>query len=517
MATVYKRGRDKGKRGSKYTIEYTDEHGVQRFKKVFSDKALSEQLAAKLENEVRLKKHGLSTESHTPEADKPENSPIQDHIREFEKSIARRDNSPKHVTQTVNRIKRVFETAEIARPADIDFITVETVLREMVESKEIGHKTHNHYLQAIDQFCKWLCSGQRQVLPKNPVAGMQRLNTEVDVRHPRRALTQSEFWQLVDSARNSVVEIQCYDGMDRARIYLISYFTGLRRKEIASLTRRSFDLASRPNTITVEAVSSKHRKKDVLPLHVELVSRIQDWLESKQPEEVLFPKLAKRRTWLMVKKDLERVGIPYETSEGIADFHAAGRHTHITELLRNGASLPEAKELARHSDVRTTMRYTHIGIEDQAKALNALPGRHVPDQCSRQCADDRSRPEESYTDQNSLTTEETEPEKNRECPAATAEDGDVPDGEHRFDPRRLHFVSRYSVTTCENPKNGDQQFGQHENCCNCRSLADSDRGWPPDLEKVADAWPHLPPHIREAIATLVDGSLPNQIEMGGHG
>jgi site-specific recombinase XerD len=71
----------------------------------------------------------------------------------------------------------------------------------------------------------------------------------------------------------------------------------------------------------------------------------------------------------MVKKDLERVGIAYETEEGIADFHAAGRHTHITELLRNGASLPEAKELARHSDVSMTMRYTHIGLNDQAKAV----------------------------------------------------------------------------------------------------------------------------------------------------
>jgi hypothetical protein len=44
----------------------------------------------------------------------------------------------------------------------------------------------------------------------------------------------------------------------------------------------------------------------------------------------------------MVKKDLKRVGIPYETPEGIADFHAAGRHTHVTELLRNGATVPQA-------------------------------------------------------------------------------------------------------------------------------------------------------------------------------
>ena len=75
----------------------------------------------------------------------------------------------------------------------------------------------------------------------------------------------------------------------------------------------------------------------------------------------------------MVKKDLERSGIPYETPEGVADFHAAGRHTHITGLLRNGASLPEARMLARHADINMTMKYAHIGIQDQAKALKGLP------------------------------------------------------------------------------------------------------------------------------------------------
>ena len=80
----------------------------------------------------------------------------------------------------------------------------------------------------------------------------------------------------------------------------------------------------------------------------------------------------------MIKKDLERVGIPYRTEEGTADFHAVGRHTHITELLRNGASLVEARELARHSDIRMTMRYSHIGLNDQARAVSAIPAPPAP-------------------------------------------------------------------------------------------------------------------------------------------
>ena len=71
---------------------------------------------------------------------------------------------------------------------------------------------------------------------------------------------------------------------------------------------------------------------------------LRQWLKGHADDQPLFPRLDRKKTWLMVKKDLERVEIEYETPEGIADFHAAGRHTHVTELLRSGATLPEARE-----------------------------------------------------------------------------------------------------------------------------------------------------------------------------
>ena len=86
----------------------------------------------------------------------------------------------------------------------------------------------------------------------------------------------------------------------------------------------------------------------------------------------------KKGRGVMMKKELARAGSRYETEEGTADLHAVGRHTHITEPLRNGASLVEARELARHSDIRMTMRYTHIGLDDQARAVAAIPAPRTP-------------------------------------------------------------------------------------------------------------------------------------------
>lgn len=366
MASIYKRKQDAGKKRQAWYICYKDHDGRKRTKKGFTDKKETELLAAKLELEAMKRREGLIDPEEEKRAERRK-APLQDHLEAFKVSLSKA--TPKHVKLTMTRIRRVINDAGMETPADIDVESVEAVLLEMLESGEIGHKTYNHYVSAMSQFCDWMVPRR---MTENPLQGIDKLNAEVDVRHQRRALKPDEFQKLLESARSSMVEIQCYSGEDRARIYTISYMTGLRRREIASLTPSSFHLDASPPTVTVQAACSKHRRRDVLPLHEKLVSQISSWLHDVEPDKPLFPKLAKRRTWLMVKKDLERVGIPYVTEEGIADFHAAGRHTHITELLRNGATLPEAKELARHSDVKMTMKYTHIGINDQHRAVQYL-------------------------------------------------------------------------------------------------------------------------------------------------
>ncbi len=370
MASVFKLGRDKKKKSAPWYFEYKDHHGKRRMRKGFTDKSLTEQLAIKLETEARLRTMGL-IDSEQRERVEQQSSDVQHHLAAYRKSLGFKKTSDKHIKLTMSRIERIIAGCEFKTLGDFDPDSVEVFMVELREEVDIGHRTYNHYLQAIDSFCNWLV--RRRRLDRNPLAGIPRLNSATDVRHPRRALDVSEFSQLVQSARDSGIDIQCYSGEQRARIYTLSYMTGLRKGELASLTPISFDLDLLQPTLTVQAGASKHRRKDVLPVHPELVPMVRDWIEGLPPDQPIFPKLAKRKTWLMVKKDLERAGIAYRTEAGIADFHAAGRHTHITELLRNGATLAQAKELARHGDVRMTMKYTHIGLDDQAKALKSLP------------------------------------------------------------------------------------------------------------------------------------------------
>lgn len=278
----------------------------------------------------------------------------------------------KHVKLTMSRVRRVVDGCDFDTLNVMEMEVVVGFLVQLCDEADLGPRTYNHYVQAIESFGNWCVRTRRT--STNPVHGLEKLNAATDVRRKRRALSPAEFSKLVTAACSSGVLIQCYDGETRARIYILSYMTGLRRKEIASLTPRSFRLDSDQPTLTVEAACSKHRREDTLPIHAELVRMLGVWLDGLGDDEPLFPKLERRRTWLMVKKDLERAGIPYVTAEGVADFHAAGRHTHITQLFRSGASLTEAKELARHSDVNMTMR--SLTSASTTKRGRCRPCRH---------------------------------------------------------------------------------------------------------------------------------------------
>jgi integrase len=90
---------------------------------------------------------------------------------------------------------------------------------------------------------------------------------------------------------------------------------------------------------------------------------------------------AARKAWLKEAKGTERE--VREQSDFLlfcnhvglyADFHSC-RHLFITSLERAGVRPKVAQTLARHSDIRLTLRvYTHSDQADQTEAIGELPG-----------------------------------------------------------------------------------------------------------------------------------------------
>src|SRR5690606_12758752 len=163
---------------------------------------------------------------------------------------------------------------------------------------------------------------------------LRLLNADAHLKRQRRALTPDELRSLVKATRESGVTIKGrtwrMSPTDRAMLYTLAAYTGLRASELASLTVASFDLEAK--TVNVQAAYSKRRRNDTLPLHASLVEQLRPWLGTKTGR--IFP-----GTWTvhykaakLLRKDLARTGIAYIDATGrYADFHSL-RHTFVTQL-----------------------------------------------------------------------------------------------------------------------------------------------------------------------------------------
>jgi site-specific recombinase XerD len=404
-----------------WRARYHDADGVTRTCSLFDDRETSEAKLAEILQRERELKAGIRRrdpfEIHrtTPllcvkcsgagcgdVKGKPD-SCVENHLTGFREWLTSKGNSEDHIRQTFDRVRAIIDGSGFQAVDDLDAGRVSVWLQDRRKAG-MSPSTSNGYLTAVKTFGSWLVKDRR--LPESPFAHLSRVNQKVDVRVIRRAMIQQELSRLVAAAENGR-SFRGLSGRDRAMLYVVAAFTGLRASELHSLSERSLDFRSEPPTVTLEAAYSKHRREDVLPLHPELASRLQQWLQERRADgdiirladrkadTKLFPGTWPERAARMVRRDLTKARtawlneaetpderqdreesdfLEFETDEGRADFHSL-RHTFITNLVSSGVHPKLAKELARHSTITLTMdRYSHVGLVDMNAALSSLPG-----------------------------------------------------------------------------------------------------------------------------------------------
>jgi site-specific recombinase XerD len=314
-------------------------------------------------------------------------------------------NTVSHYSKSAQRIRSVAQACGFARIGDISASRVQERLAEL-RRDGLGIATVDHYLRCLKSFTRWLVRDRRTT--EDRLLHLSFMNAEVDRRHARRALLPEEFCLPVAAARIGK-SIEHISGADRAMMYVLAAWTGLRKGEIGSLTLRSFPFDADPPFVCVAAGYSKRKRTDRQVLHPELVRQLQEWLASQtnvDPDELLFPVSGRvpggfeRKTCKMMRCDLsaarekwiaaaetpvetkrrkESDFLKYRNAAGaFADFHS-NRHTFITTLERSGVRPKVAQTLARHSDIRLTLGiYTHAELADQTDAIASLPAPPGP-------------------------------------------------------------------------------------------------------------------------------------------
>lgn len=376
MASLYKKpvvitdpktGQRVKTKSKKWWGRYKDENGLERRVPLAVDKTAAQTMLNELVRKTERRAAGL-----IDRFDEHRQRPIDVHLEEFQKHLRARRVGEEQVKLVVYRAERIIEACRVRILTDLSASRVQKFLADLrADGRSI--QTSNHYLRAIKQFSRWLVRDRRAA--EDPLAFISMLNVATDRRHDRRPLTETEFAALIAATRSGKT-MSRLTGPDRAMLYTVAAYTGLRASELASLTPESFRLVETPPTVTVLAGYSKHRRQDVLPLHPSLVESLRPWLVSKKPGTPVWPGAWARakQAGKTLQRDLKIAGIPYIDDQGrYADFHAL-RHTFITNMIKSGINPKTAQSLARHSTIDLTMNvYTKLTISDHATAITALP------------------------------------------------------------------------------------------------------------------------------------------------
>lgn len=358
------------RRSKKWYGRFTDADGRPHKIPLSESKEVARRMLAKLAGDAQLEGVGLGDKFAEHRA-----RPLREHLDDFKDwLLSVREVSPKQVDLVVGRVRHVLDGCDFKKIGDFDDEKVERHLTELRnEGKSV--QTCNFYLGALKQFAGWLVGKKR--MPYSPFQALKGGNVELDRRHDRRHLDESELRKVLDAARQSGKKFRGLTGPDRYAIYLTACGTGFRAAELASLRPASCDLDGDPPTITIQAKRAKNRRTVVQPIPADLAAFLKGYLAGRPDDAAIWPGKWFHRAYVMLQRDLEACGIPYVTDgpDGplYADFHAL-RHSYITLLERAGVGVKLAQELARHSDINLTMkRYTHAQLRDRGQAVDKLP------------------------------------------------------------------------------------------------------------------------------------------------
>ena len=189
------------------------------------------------------------------------------------------------------------------------------------QKSTMGSGTSNHYVTALRGFGKWLAKNAKRA-DSNPFENLDKIDARADVRKDRRVLPSVQFNQLIIATSRSAACFKGLNGNDRAMIYTLAAYTGLRASEIGSLTKDSFDFEE--STVTARPAYTKNNELAVIPLRSDLAQRIQEYLRNRPLQTLSINERNKRvwpGTWTktgaeMIRRDLKIIDIPYTDEDG---------------------------------------------------------------------------------------------------------------------------------------------------------------------------------------------------------
>lgn len=403
--SVFRRRRA-GKVNRRWTIQLRHADGRVEQRLAYTDRAASQQLAARLQREAERREVGLHDKFG-----EARRTPLQQHVADFllamQNGTLARGRRGRPTTAYVERARRrltmLFDELAVTRIEQLRQHDVEQVLQRHVAAGW-SDKTRDDHAAILRQFGAWLVDDQRAAA--NPFHRLRPIRTQASVTFHRHALSIDEIERLVEAAQvrgrqvyatmnpwataEHLAEIES-KGAERAVFYQVAAFTGLRRGELTALVWDDLQLGPQP-AIEVRATTTKNRRRarleipawlgEVLAQHRAACAKALGGLPAATSP--VFARLSYRHVTEQMRLDavFARIG-RLDTVSGrqrvvtdagaVVDVHSL-RGTLATLAAQAGMPVKLLQEHLRHQDIRLTMQvYAKLPAGAMRAAIDALP------------------------------------------------------------------------------------------------------------------------------------------------
>ena len=286
---------------------------------------------------------------------------VYDYYTSFLAAASQNQNTGKTYASALKTFASYLKNNGITDPCQVTRQDIQEYKQTLVLAG-YSSSTINVRLAAVRAFFDWL--EDNGLIGNNPAARVK--GAKIAKGYKKDALTAEEARSLLASMpRKTAIEKRNYV------VLLFMFSLGLRTVEVARLDKD--DIRRRNETLVIYIQGKGHTEKDdFLPLPSSLFLVLQDYEDTRKDNE---PELFRARSGgrlnpetvsHIVKKEFRRAG--YDSPKLTA--HST-RHTAITLAAKEGYSLQEVQEFARHTRPETTEIYIH-NLEKEA---SQIPGK----------------------------------------------------------------------------------------------------------------------------------------------
>lgn len=268
-------------------------------------------------------------------------------VEQFERDLFLRNRGERTIKSYKHSIERFLDHFRGRDLQDVTNEEIRNYLHDLTREKGYSFSTLNIHISAIKTFYAYEFS-----------LDIQQINIPrpAKSRHLPKVISKEEIQRMISVCRN----------LKHRTIIIMLYSTAMRREELLNLTLGDIHTDNRQLRIL-----GKGNKERYIYLSDKLVEQLDQYMKMYAPVQYLFEgtggaKYSGSSIANIIRTAARRAGIDRQITPHML------RHSFATHMLTSGVSPMHIQKILGHTNIKTTLVYTHLTDKDLSNLPNPL-------------------------------------------------------------------------------------------------------------------------------------------------